>query len=83
LGLRHVTWVFCTLWLISTYQWVHTRHVLLGLGYLTQIFSSSIHLPANFMMSRQYLQWRDTYTNLPTELSTQHLFCLKEMQWQR
>ena len=31
-----VAWVSCTLWLISTYMWVHTMHVPLGLGYLTQ-----------------------------------------------
>jgi hypothetical protein len=31
-----VSWVFHTLCLISTYQWVHSRCVLLWLSYLTQ-----------------------------------------------
>lgn len=31
-----VTWVSRTLWLISTYKWVHTVYVILGLGYLPQ-----------------------------------------------
>ena len=52
LGLWIVVWVSCDLWLISTYQWVHTMYVLLGLGYFTQgdVFQF-IHLPAKFMMS--------------------------------
>jgi hypothetical protein len=29
-------WVFWDFGLISTYQWVHTICILLGLGYLTQ-----------------------------------------------
>jgi hypothetical protein len=36
LGLWSVAWVSCTSWVVSTYQWVHTMQVLLGLGYLTQ-----------------------------------------------
>jgi hypothetical protein len=40
LGLLIVEWLSCTLWLIVTYKQVHTRHVFLGLGYLTQSDSS-------------------------------------------
>ena len=36
LGLRIVAWLSCTLWLMSTYKWVYTMHVFLGLAYLTQ-----------------------------------------------
>ena len=36
LSLWGVSWVFCAFWLISTYQWIHTMHVLLGLDHLTQ-----------------------------------------------
>jgi hypothetical protein len=47
-------------WLISIYQWVHTMHVLLGLGYLAQnIFYISIHLPAKFMMSLFFNSWTE------------------------
>jgi hypothetical protein len=31
-----VSWLLWTFWLISTYQWVHTMHALLGLSYLPQ-----------------------------------------------
>ena len=34
--LWNITWLSSTLWLKSTYKWVHTMHVLLGLGYWTQ-----------------------------------------------
>lgn len=45
LGLSGLSWIFCTFSLISTYQGVHTTHVILGLG-----ISLSIHLPAKFMI---------------------------------
>lgn len=35
LGLWVIPWVSCTSWVMSTYKWVHTMHVPLGLGYLT------------------------------------------------
>jgi hypothetical protein len=38
-----VTCVSCILWLISTYKWVHTMHVLLGLCYHTQDDNFKIH----------------------------------------
>jgi hypothetical protein len=51
LGLWIIAWVYYTLWLISTYRWVHIMHVFPGLGYLTQDdISNSIHLPVDFMM---------------------------------
>ena len=39
-----VAWLSCILWLISTYKWVHTMHVLLGLRYLTQDDILKFHL---------------------------------------
>jgi hypothetical protein len=36
LGLLITVWLSCTLWLISTYNWLHTMHVLVVLSYLTQ-----------------------------------------------
>lgn len=52
-GLWIVACLFFVLHLISTYKWVNTIFVFLGLVYLTQdvIFSSSSHLPANCKMS--------------------------------
>jgi hypothetical protein len=35
LGLWIVTWLSCTLWLISTVNWMHTMCVFLGLSYIT------------------------------------------------
>jgi hypothetical protein len=35
-GLWVVLWIFWAFELISTYLWVHTMYILLGLGYLTQ-----------------------------------------------
>jgi len=51
-GLYH--WVIQALGLISTYQWVHTMCVYFCCCWVTSfrmVFSSSIHLPMNFMMS--------------------------------
>jgi hypothetical protein len=48
-----VSWVFHTLCLISTYQWVQ-YHVCSFFDWITSlrmILSRSIHLPANFMKS--------------------------------
>jgi hypothetical protein len=43
-------------WLIFTYQWVHTMHVIFGLSYLTQDdLSSSIHLPAKLRTSSFFI----------------------------
>jgi hypothetical protein len=51
LVLWSVAWISFILWLISTYKWVHTMHILLGLGYLTQDdVLRYIHVPAKFMM---------------------------------
>ena len=45
------SWVFCAFELISTYQWMHTMCVFFcdWDTWLGMIFSSSIHLPKNFM----------------------------------
>jgi hypothetical protein len=43
LGLCSVAWVSCTLWLISTYKWVYTIHVLHEQGYLIQCGILKIH----------------------------------------
>jgi hypothetical protein len=52
LGLCIMTLVLYILMLTSVYKWVHAKCVFLGFNYLLKmIFSSSIHLPENFMMS--------------------------------
>ena len=44
--------ILCMFWLISTYWWVHTLHVLWSWVSSTRIFfSSSIHLPRKFMIA--------------------------------
>jgi hypothetical protein len=42
-----ISWVFCTLQLIPTYQCTHTMHFLLCLGYLTQDGIFKFHLLQN------------------------------------
>ena len=53
LGLGIIAWLSFTLHLISTFEWLYTMFVFLGLGYLTQndFFSSSIYLPFNFLVT--------------------------------
>jgi hypothetical protein len=54
-----VAWTYCTLWLISTYKWMHALDALLGLGY--QCYPDDIlrntNLPAKFMMSLFFYSW--------------------------
>jgi hypothetical protein len=51
-----VSWVFwASFWLISTYQWVHTMHILFWLGYLTQDDTFLFH-PLKVQSSKSLLE---------------------------
>jgi hypothetical protein len=79
LGLQIVSWVFSVSGLISTYQWVHIKWLLLWLGYLTQggvlqihPFAQEFHKFILFNSWRKYpkswrglqpYRWTTTWTN--------------------
>jgi hypothetical protein len=46
------------LWLISTYKWVHTMHVLWGQSYLTQDDFLKFHLFSKYSSPLSSLQYK-------------------------